>query len=59
MDFIKHLPNSSGYTELLVVIDQLSKQGIFIPTTDDIMAPELAQLFIIHVWKDAWLGNLH
>ena len=51
MDFIEHLPNSSGHTALLIVVDRLSKQGIFIPTTDNIMAPELARLFIIHVFS--------
>src|SRR6202041_1383234 len=51
MDFIEHLPNSNGHTALLVVIDRLSKQGIFIPTMDDITAPELARLFIIHVFS--------
>ena len=51
MDLIEHLPNSSGHTALLVVVDRLSKQGIFIPTTDDITAPELTRLFIIHVFS--------
>ena len=51
MDFIEHLPNSSGHTALLVVINRLSKQGIFIPTMDNIMAPEFARLFIIHVFS--------
>ena len=51
MDFIEHLPNSSGHTTLLIVVDWLSKQGIFIPTSDDIMAPELTRLFIIHVFS--------
>jgi hypothetical protein len=51
MDFIEHLPNSSGHTALLVVLDRLSKQGIFIPTTDDITVPELARLFIIHIFS--------
>ena len=51
MDFIEHLPNSSGHTALLVIVDQLSKQGIFIPTMDNIMAPELTRLFIIHVFS--------
>jgi hypothetical protein len=51
MDFIEHLPNSSGHTALLVVVDRLSKQGIFIPTSDDITAPELARLFVVHVFS--------
>ena len=32
-------------------MDYLTKQGIFIPTVDEINAPELAQLFIIHVFS--------
>ena len=51
MDFIEHLPSSSGHTAILVVVDRLSKQGIFIPTTNNITAPELARLFIIHVFS--------
>ena len=51
MDFIEHLPSSSGHTAILVVVDRLSKQGIFIPTTDDITAPKPARLFIIHVFS--------
>jgi hypothetical protein len=50
MDFIKHLPESDGHTAILVIVDRLSKQGIFIPTVDEITAPQLAQLFVIHVF---------
>ena len=50
MDFIEHLPSSSGFTAILVVIDRLSKQAIFIPTHDTITSPELAQLFLLHVF---------
>jgi hypothetical protein len=32
-------------------VDRLSKQGIFIPTVDEITAPQLAQLFVIHVFS--------
>ena len=51
MDFIEHLPALSGYTSILVIVDQLSKQGIFIPTVDEITAPQLAKLFIMHVFS--------
>ena len=47
MDFIEQLPNSGGYSAILVIVDQLSKQSIFIPTTDDITT----QLFLIHVFS--------
>lgn len=51
MDFIEQLPTSDGYTAILVIVDRLSKQGIFIPTTDDIDAPGLAKLFVLHVFS--------
>ena len=51
MDFIEQLPNSSGYTAILVVVDQLSKQCIFIPTNDKVTSPELAKLFLLHLFS--------
>src|SRR5882672_7495309 len=51
MDFIEKLPSSSGYTLILVIVDHLSKQSLFIPTHDTIMSPQLAQLFILHVFS--------
>ena len=50
MDFIEQLPSSSGFTAILVVVDRLSKQVIFVPTHDTITSPELAQLFLLHVF---------
>ena len=42
MDFIEKLPLSSGYDTILVIVDWLTKQSIFIPTVDTITAPILA-----------------
>ena len=51
MDFIETLPTSSGCDSILVVVDRLSKQGIFIPTTIHCTSKDLAILFIMHVFS--------
>ena len=51
MDFIEKLSPSSGFDTILVIVDQLSKQSIFIPTHDTITSAELAKLFVIHVFS--------
>lgn len=51
MDFIEQLPDSNGFTAILVVIDRASKQAIFIPTYDTITSEQLAELFVIHVFS--------
>ena len=51
MDFIEKLPPSSGYDTILVIVDRLTKQSIFVPTFDTITAPMLAQLFVLHVFS--------
>jgi IS30 family transposase len=51
MDFIEQLPSSSGFTSILVIVDRLSKQGIFILTFDTITSVQLAQLFVLHVFS--------
>jgi hypothetical protein len=51
MDFIEQLPNSEGFTAILVVVDRLTKQSIFIPTYDTITSADLAQLFLVHVFS--------
>ena len=51
MDFIEKLPSSSGFDTILVIVDRLSKQAIFIPTHDTITSVELACLFVIHVFS--------
>jgi len=51
MDFIEKLPSSSSFDTILVIVDCLSKQAIFIPTHDTITSAELARLFVIHVFS--------
>ena len=51
MDFIEQLPPFSGFTSILIVIDRLSKQCIFIPTHDTITFPELTKLFLLRVFS--------
>ena len=51
MDFIEQLPDSNGFTSILVVVDQLTKQAGFIPTHDMITSAQLANLFVMHVFS--------
>jgi len=51
MDFIEKLPSSSGFDNILVIVDRLSKQAIFIPTHNTITSVELAHLFVIHIFS--------
>jgi IS30 family transposase len=51
MDFIEQLPDSKGFTAILVVVDRFTKQALFIPTHDTITSAQLAKLFIIHVFS--------
>ena len=51
MDFIKKLPSSSGFDTILVIVNQLTKQAIFIPAHDTITSADLACLFVLHVFS--------
>ena len=51
MDFIEHLPPSASFTAILVVVDRLTKQAIFIPTFDTVTSADLALLFVQHVFS--------
>jgi IS30 family transposase len=57
MDFIEKLLVSSGYDTILVVVDRLSKQSIFIPTYDTVTASDLAKLFVLHVFSKHGVPN--
>jgi len=51
MDFIEKLPSSSSFDTILVIVDRLSKQAIFIPTHNTITSTELAHLFVTYVFS--------
>ena len=51
MDFIKKLLLFSGFDIILVIVNQLTKQVIFIPAHDTIMSVDLAHLFILHMFS--------
>ena len=52
MDFITPLQKTqSGHSAILVVVDRLSKQLHFIPTTKDVNAQETAKLFKDHIYQ--------
>jgi len=51
MDFIEKLPSSSGFDTILVIVDQLTKQAIFIAVHDIITSVDLAHLFVLHVFS--------
>src|SRR5258708_7815429 len=51
MDFIEQLPDSEGFSAILVIVDCLTKQAIFIPSHDTVNAPQVVQLFLIHAFS--------
>src|SRR5258708_25316004 len=51
MDFIEQLPDSEGFSTILVIVDHLTKQAIFIPSHDMVNAPQVVRLFLIHVFS--------
>ena len=50
IDFIEKILLSSGFDTILVIVNQLTKQAIFIPAHDTITSMDLACLFILHVF---------
>lgn len=57
MDLIEFLPPSKGtnctepYNSILVIVDRLTKMAKFIPTDTNLTAPELARLYLTHVFS--------
>lgn len=51
MDFVTGLPTSEGFDAILVVVDRLTKMRHLIPCNDTATAPDVARLYLDHVWK--------
>ena len=51
MDHIEQLPSSNGYDSILVVVDRMTKQAIFIPCHTTDKAIDLARHYLKHVFS--------
>jgi hypothetical protein len=51
MDFIEQLPPLSDYSTILIIINRLTKQALFLPMTDNVMSEEVAQLYFKNVFS--------
>ena len=49
--FYEKLPSSSGFDTILVIVNQLTKQAIFIPAHNTITSMNLACLFVLHMFS--------
>lgn len=50
-DLITHLPDSEGFTAILVVVDRLTKMGHFIPTHDELDSETFAKLYRNNIFR--------
>jgi hypothetical protein len=51
LDFIVALPQSSGYDSILVVVDRLTKQAHFLPTTESSSTEDTANLYAREIFR--------
>jgi len=49
LDLITGLPNSNGFTAILVIVDKLTKYVLYIPTKNELKQEGFADLFLEHV----------
>jgi len=57
VDFITQLPNSAGYSQILVVVDRLTKMAHFIGLQEKTTAKDVAEAFLKEGWKLHWLPS--
>jgi len=50
-DFITHLPESQGHTQIMVVVDQFTKMAHFRGLNENATAKDVAARFLPEVWK--------
>ncbi|QRW18000.1 Retrotransposable element Tf2 protein [Rhizoctonia solani] len=50
-DMIVDLPKDGAYNSILVIVDSFTKYVILVECSKKLKAPELADLFLQHVWK--------
>ena len=50
-DFITHLPESQGHTQIMVVVDPFTKMAHFIGLNENASAKDVAATFLREVWK--------
>ena len=51
IDFMTHLPESTGFDSIMVVVDRVSKMAHFVPMRDTATAQEVGQLYFDKVVK--------
>ena len=61
MDFILGLPKTHRQKDtILVIVDRFSKMAHFIATQESVEAPQVANLFIDHVFRlHVWFTYIH
>lgn len=57
LDFITDIPSQQGYTITLVVVNIFTKLAHFIPYKGFLVAQEIIQLFLYHVFRYRELVN--
>lgn len=59
VDLITGLPLVEGFNVVYTMVDQFSKEIVVFPTTNSVIAPQLALLFRNHVWcKHGMLASI-